>query len=95
MQPTKIDPAAVRSDWAARGFRCDLWIDAPAQVWHDVVHDVDHLAMLLEGTCQLEMDGRTLRVAAGDELLIAAGTRHTVRNVGDGAARWLHGFRDR
>ena len=50
--------------------------------------------MLLEGTCQIEMEGRTVRVVAGDELMIPAGTRHTVRNVGDGAARWLHGFRD-
>jgi mannose-6-phosphate isomerase-like protein (cupin superfamily) len=31
-------------------------------------------------------------MSAGDELMIRAGTRHTVRNCGDGPARWLHGY---
>lgn len=93
MQPTNIDHAAVRNDWAERGFSCDLWIDPPAQVWHDFEHDVDHLALLIEGMCQVEMEGRTVRLTGGDELLVPAGTRHTVRNYGDRPARWLHGFR--
>lgn len=93
MQPTKIDKEAVRRDWAARGFTCELWIDPPDQVWHDFLHDVDEMVLLLEGDCLVEMAGRTLRLHGGDELLIPAGTRHTVRNCGEGPARWLHGFR--
>tara|TARA_R110002094_G_scaffold81804_3_gene86933 strand:+ start:1679 stop:1966 length:288 start_codon:yes stop_codon:yes gene_type:complete len=92
MQPTKIHLEAVQADWASRGFTCELWIDPPDQVWHDFVHDVDELVFLLEGTCQIELDNRTIRMQAGDELTIPAGTRHTVRNCGDGAARWLHGY---
>jgi mannose-6-phosphate isomerase-like protein (cupin superfamily) len=93
MQPTKIDKEAVRTEWARRGFTCELWIDPPDQVWHDFLHDVDEMVLLLEGDCQIEMDGRTLRLTGGDELLIAAGTRHTVRNCGERPARWLHGYR--
>lgn len=93
MQPTRIDRDVVRGIWAERGFSCDLWIDPPNQVWHDFLHDVDELVLLLEGSCQIEINGRTLRLSGGDELLIKAGTRHTVRNCGEGPARWLHGYR--
>ncbi|HEB53736.1 MAG TPA: cupin domain-containing protein [bacterium] len=92
MQPTKIDLAATRSEWASRGYSCELWIDPPDQVWKDFEHDVDELILLVEGNCQIELDGRVVRMSAGDELMIPAGTRHTVRNCGDGPARWLHGY---
>ena len=94
MQAPKFDRDGIRRAWANRGFTCDLWIDPPNQIWHDFEHDVDELVLLIEGTCQIEMNGRTLRLADGDELLIPAGTRHTVRNCGGGPARWLHGYRE-
>lgn len=93
MQPTKIDKEAVRADWAAQGFSCEVWIDPPSQVWHDFLHDVDEIVLLLEGECIIETQGKTVRLLAGDELRIPAGARHTVRNCGAGPARWLHGFR--
>jgi uncharacterized cupin superfamily protein len=95
MQPTKIDKQAIRADWALLGFSCEYWVDPPDQVWNDFLHDVDEMVLLLEGQSQIEMDGRTVRLQAGDELMIPAGTRHTVRNCGEGAARWLHGYRSR
>lgn len=94
MQPTKIDLAAVRADWSASGFSFEIWIDPPSQVWHDFLHDVDLMVLLLEGESVVEMPGRTVRMQAGDELLLRAGTRHTIRNTGKGAARWAHGFRE-
>ncbi len=92
MQPAKHELHAVREHWARLGFSCEIWIDPPDQIWHDFLHDVDELVLLLDGDCQVEMDGRTLRLVTGDELRIPAGTRHTVRNCGDRPARWLHGF---
>jgi mannose-6-phosphate isomerase-like protein (cupin superfamily) len=93
MQPTKIDRETVRAEWAAQGFSCELWIDPPSQVWHDFLHDVDEIVLLLEGECVIETQGKTLRLQPGDELRIPAGERHTVRNCGPGPARWLHGYR--
>jgi len=93
MQPTKIDRDAIREDWAAQGFSCEVWIDPPGQIWHDFQHEVDEMVVLLEGECQIDLNGRAVRMGAGDELMIPAGTRHTVRNCGSGPARWLHGFR--
>lgn len=93
MQPTKIDTDAIREDWTTQGFSCELWVDPPGQIWPDFLHDVDERVALLEGESLIEMEGRTIRMQPGDELQIAAGTRHTVRNCGSGPARWLHGFR--
>ena len=93
MQPTKIDKDAIREDWSAQGFSCEVWVDPPGQIWHDFQHDVDLMVVLLEGECQIEMNTSTIRMSAGDELMIPADTKHTVRNCGEGPARWLHGFR--
>jgi hypothetical protein len=44
-----VDEAKVKKDWTARGFSCDLWVDAPGRVWVGFVHDTDELVMLVEG----------------------------------------------
>ncbi|MFM1874009.1 MAG: hypothetical protein RL398_3431 [Planctomycetota bacterium] len=93
MTSERVDRAEIQRNWAAQGFSCEVWVDAPNQVWHDFQHDVDELVLLLEGECVIEMQGRTIRLAAGDQLTIPAGIRHTVRNTGPGPARWLHGYR--
>ena len=90
---TKIDRGSVRAEWQNRGFSCDLWVDAPGKVWTDFIHDVDERILVLDGAILIEMNGRLLRLEQGDETFIPAGTRHTVRNVGDRAARWLYGYR--
>ena len=59
MQPTRIDIDSVRTEWANRGYTCELWIDAPEQVWRDFEHDVDELVFLLEGRATIDLDGRT------------------------------------
>jgi quercetin dioxygenase-like cupin family protein len=88
------DRAAIESDWRARGFSCGLWTDPPGQEWRDFVHATDELVLLVEGEIELEFSGRTIRPAAGEEILIPARTAHTVRNVGDGTARWLYGYKE-
>jgi mannose-6-phosphate isomerase-like protein (cupin superfamily) len=83
----------VASDWAARGFSCDLWVDAPGQRWEGFTHTTDELVLVLEGTMEFEIEGRILRPTIGEELLIPAGARHSARNVGSTTARWLYGYR--
>ena len=85
--------AKVERDWKGRGFTCGLWTDPPAQVWQNYVHDVDELFMVVEGTIEIEMQGRAFRPAIGEEVLIPAEVVHTVRNVGPSTARWLYGYR--
>lgn len=87
-----IDSSGIASDWRARGFSCELWIDPPEQVRQDFEHDVDELALLVHGTAQIEMADKVIKLQAGDEITIPAGVRYTVRNCGDGPAKWFHGY---
>lgn len=88
----RIPREAVQRAWAQRGFSCELWVDPPETVWEDFVHDTDELLLLLDGSLLIEFDGRTLRLEPGDELLIPAGTKHTVRNLNGTSVRWLYGY---
>jgi mannose-6-phosphate isomerase-like protein (cupin superfamily) len=85
----------VKQAWARRGFSCDIWVDPPGQEWRDFVHPADELVMLIEGELELSFQGKTLRLNVGEEVLIPAGTPHTVRNVGGTTNRWYYGYRRR
>lgn len=87
------DQAAVVRDWAGRGFSCGLWTDPPGQVWEDYVHDADELFMVVEGRVELELGGRRRTPPRGEEVLIPARAKHSVRNLGGTTARWLYGYR--
>lgn len=83
----------IRHQWAQRGFSCAIWVDPPGQVWEDFVHTSDELVMLIEGEIELTFCGNTVRPKAGEEVLIPAGQRHTVRNIGVTMNRWYYGYR--
>jgi quercetin dioxygenase-like cupin family protein len=93
MSGVRLDQDTVAGGWRERGFSCGLWVDPPGQVWSDYVHDVDELVMVVEGDVEFEIDGNAHRPAPGEELLIPARARHTVRNLGRDEARWLYGYR--
>ena len=92
-QRAMVEREAVSADWARRGYSCELWIDPPNRVWSDFIHEADLLILLLEGTIQVELPHRTVRLQVGDEIDIPAHTRFTIRHAGDEPARWLHGYR--
>jgi quercetin dioxygenase-like cupin family protein len=87
-----LDQDEILRRWEERGFHGGVWVDPPGQVWRDFVHDEDELLMLVEGDLELEIEGRVKRLQAGDEVLIPAGAMHTVRNLGQGRARWLYAY---
>lgn len=95
MKTTEVDAVKIAAQWDRRGFSCDLWLDPLGQHWEGYVHDVDELLMLIEGALELECDIKTVRPAIGEELFIPAHTVHSVRNIGETAARWLYGYRVR
>ncbi|MGO9057884.1 MAG: cupin domain-containing protein [Candidatus Binataceae bacterium] len=93
--PKHTDRAALERRWRERGFSCELWTDPPGQVWTDFVHQVDELLMVVEGELEIQIAGKRMRPASGEEILIPAGALHTVRNVGGATALWLYGYRSR
>ncbi len=88
-----LDQNDIATDWAARGFSCDLWVDPPGQRWEDFVHSTAELVIVLEGEMEFEIDGVISHPGPGEEIYIPAGTPHSVRNIGDSTARWLYGYR--
>jgi mannose-6-phosphate isomerase-like protein (cupin superfamily) len=91
--PSPVSQSEVAARWREQGFSCALWIDAPGQEWIDFVHGVDELVMVVEGDVAFEFDGKVHQPSPGEELLIPARARHTVRNLGNGVSRWLYGYR--
>jgi quercetin dioxygenase-like cupin family protein len=87
-----INRDRIATDWAARGFSCDLWIDAPGQRWEDFTHATDEVVIVLEGEMEFEVEGQVLHPQPGEELLIPAGAVHSARNIGNTTARWLYGY---
>jgi len=89
----RVDHEAVAARWRELGFSCGLWVDPPRQVWADYVHDVDELVMVVKGEVEFEIAGKVHRPLPGEELLIPARAKHTVRNLGRGVSRWLYGYK--
>ena len=90
-----MDLSHVSEDWGQRGFSCAVWTDPPGQVWADFVHTVDELVMLIEGEIELSFHGKTLHPKVGEEILIPAHTKHTVKNIGSTTSRWYYGYKNR
>ena len=93
MNVSQTDYDSVASRWRERGFSCDLWIDRPGQVWANYVHEVDELVMVVQGQVEFEIAGVVHRPDIGEELLIPARAKHTVRNIGGIESRWLYGYK--
>lgn len=88
-----MDRDQIAADWNERGFSCDVWTDPPGQRWEDFRHETDELVIVLEGDMEFEIDGQVHHPPAGAELLIPAGAKHSARNIGRSAARWLYGYK--
>lgn len=79
--------------WTEKGFSCELWIDLPGAVWENQRHEADELLMPVTGLLEIDILGQLLRPDLGEEVLIPAGTSHSIRNLGRSTACWLYGFR--
>jgi len=72
-----LDPALPVSVW-----RTELAADTPGP---EHVVDVDHFVVVIEGALEVRVDGAGHRLAAGDGLLIPAGSTRLIRAGGTGA----------
>ena len=93
MADPEINLEKIAKDWKTRGFSFGVFVDPPAQVWSNFVHDTDELVLLVRGEMELEMQGRTIRCVIGNEILIPAKVVHTVRNTGQTGSQWLYGYK--
>ena len=87
-----VDESAIFRDWAQRGFFGGVWEDLPDRTWAGFMHAEDELMMLVEGRVELDIYGSTRVLLPGQEVLIPAGTRHTIRTMGGHHVRWLYAY---
>lgn len=88
-----VDPAAVASDWAARGYSCHTFVDPPGQQWRDFVHHTNEVVTVVEGRLRLTIgDDADVEAEPGDEIFIPRHARHSVYNISSGTTRWLFGY---
>jgi quercetin dioxygenase-like cupin family protein len=64
--------------------------EQPAGMVPNKPHPIQHaeVMVVIEGTLAFEHDGKSEKVGPGGVIFIASGTVHTVRNVGEGTARY-------
>jgi mannose-6-phosphate isomerase-like protein (cupin superfamily) len=62
----------------------------PAGMVPNPPHTIQHteVMVVLEGTLAFEHDGKSEKVGPGGVIFVASGTLHTVRNVGEGTAKY-------
>lgn len=63
----------------------------PAGTVANPLHRIQHSEVIVveEGTLEFEHDGKADRAGAGSIIYVALGTLHSLRNVGDGPARYV------
>ncbi len=62
----------------------------PAGMAPNAAHTIQHteVMVVVEGTLEFTHDGKSEKVGPGGVIFVATGTLHSVRNVGDGPARY-------
>ena len=89
---TPVEANAVASDWAGRGYSCDLFVDPPGQEWNNFVHGCNELVMVAEGRLEMTVGDQTEILEEGDEIFIPEGAVHSVKNIHTGTTRWYFGY---
>jgi DNA-directed RNA polymerase specialized sigma24 family protein len=87
--PVVVDDVVGR--WHRMGFTAALQVDPVGARWDAFVHDHPELLRVVDGRMLLELDGGVRHLGPGDEVLVPAGKRHSIRNDGATALRWLYG----
>jgi mannose-6-phosphate isomerase-like protein (cupin superfamily) len=64
--------------------------EQPAGMAPNPPHTIQHteVIVVLEGTVAFEHEGKSERVGPGGVIFVAMGTLHTLRNVGEGSAKY-------
>lgn len=82
----EVDAAVLRARLAAEGCGAVFeWSDPPGADYHPHHHDHDESIWIVRGEMTFTALGRSLRLRAGDRLMLPRGTVHGARAGADGA----------
>jgi quercetin dioxygenase-like cupin family protein len=80
----------VRSDFDSKRLAIQVRVDfAPGASFPKHSHPGVEMAYVLSGQIEYEMEGKIIRLKAGESLYIPAGTVHSAKNIGTGVTSEL------
>jgi quercetin dioxygenase-like cupin family protein len=80
----------VRSEFDGNRQAIQVRVDfAPGASFPKHSHPGVEIAYVLNGSIEYEMDGKTIRLKAGESLYIPAGAVHSAKNIGSGVSSEL------
>jgi quercetin dioxygenase-like cupin family protein len=73
----------IRGILADEGLRCYTWSDAPGKFYPEHSHDEDEMRWIVQGSLVVGVDGKEIKLKAGDKIELPAGTSHWARVAED------------
>lgn len=83
---------SIQQDWNNRGYSFGVFTDPPGQIWQNYVHNSDELFMVVKGTVEIILEGKSIIPEIGEEIFIPKNCIHTVKNIGDTESEWFYGY---
>ena len=83
----------IQVEWKDRGYTFGVYNDPPGHRWENYVHESDELFMVAEGKVEVQLGKKKWSPKVGEEILIPAGQKHSVRNVGRMTSKWFYGYK--
>ena len=91
---TAIDIDELEKDWAERGFSLGVGTikagDAVDEAFHD---DKDELVLMENGEYEFVIGNETFRQNGNTEVLIPAGSVHSIKNLGQSDSKIYFGYK--
>ncbi len=84
-----MNVAEIENTLEQRGFEVVERVLATGRVRTDAVHPIDEMIVVLDGDVEIDVGGITRCPDPGEEVLLPAGTVHTIDNTGDAPASIL------
>ncbi len=79
----------IRNLVADEGLRCYTWSDAPGKYYPEHTHNEDEMRGIVQGSLVVGIDGKEIKLKAGDRIELPAGTPHWAQVSEDGPIIYL------
>ena len=88
-----MNESKIKQEWAKRGYSFGISKNPPSKIWSDFIHATDEIIMLVQGKIEIQFQNKKMIPKPGEEVIIPAGEKHTVKNIGENKNIWFYGYR--
>ena len=84
----------LEKDWTGRGFSFGVGTIKAGDAINEAVHDnQDELVLMESGKYEFTVDNETFIQEGGSEVLIPAGSTHSIKNLGSKDSKIYYGYK--